>query len=280
MRADAIQSKIWKGYGRTAEHLGQECNFYRLPGVQAPAKRYDTGLVYGHAGKYDFDPSLLRATAYDKPGQRWDLSGYFDQVPPDEAAETQFDIENQTFDAGQDWDQPGRFMFQRRVSVNAEDMTYKRPNKYGKATWYALFDGQGVTVGDYFIGPVGVFFIAAMQPMLPILAVSCNRVISILRLQAHSSVGLGGYGGSTENSLTTLLKGRPASVLQGTKGERNEAALPGDTRTPWWTILLPGAGGQIKPNDVIEDELGNRYTVSSPELTDLGWRLTAMMAVT
>src|SRR5664279_4097675 len=35
---------------------------------------------------------------------------------------------------------PGNPLFIRPVSLNAEDMNYRKPNKYGKATWYALVD--------------------------------------------------------------------------------------------------------------------------------------------
>jgi hypothetical protein len=300
MNGALVQQRIWKGYARAAENLGDDYKFYRLPGVQAPGKRYDTGLRYGRAGtyrqpgeidfdsgedwergQYDFGPAagLLDPSDFDKPGTRWDLGGMFDQPTPDQAAEVDFDAANQTFDSGQDWDQPGRFLTQRCVSLNAEDMAYKKPNKYGKATWYALFDGAGITVSDYFIGPQGTFFIAGMQSLLPILAVECNRVVTIYRPKRQTNVGLGGYGGTTDTNMLTFVKGRPCSILQGTKGEKSEAALPGDTRSPWVIILLPAAGGTIRPDDVMIDDLGRRYVVSSPELTDLGWRITAQMAI-
>src|ERR1035441_8627498 len=38
---------------------------------------------------------------------------------------------------------PGTALFTRYASLNAEDMKYGKPNKYGKSTWYALFDGRG-----------------------------------------------------------------------------------------------------------------------------------------
>lgn len=301
MNGQLAQARIWKGYARAAEHLGDDYKFYRLPGVQAPGKRYDTGLRYGRAGTYrqpgeiDYDAGddwgrgqydfgdaaeMLHPENWDKPGTRWDLGGLFDQPTPDEAADTKFDASNQTFDDGQDWDQPGRFLTQRRVSLNAEDMNYRKPNKYGKATWYALFDGTGITVSDYLIGPGGVFFIAAMQSLLPILAVSCNRVINLYRPQQQTNLGLGGYGGTTAKNETLLLQGRPCSILQGTKGEKSETNLPGDTRAAWWQVLLPNAGGIIRYDDVIIDDLQRRYVVSSAELTDLGWRATAMQALT
>lgn len=164
------------------------------------------------------------------------------------------------------------------VSLNAEDMKYGKPNKYGKATWYALVDGTSLQAGDYFIGPQGTFFIAALQPLLPILAVSCNRTVSIYRPQTQTGVGAQPYGGNTASNQVLLVSGVPCSILQGTKGEKSEANLPGDTRSPWWSILMPGLG-RVMPDDIIIDDLEQRYVVSSPEQSDLGLRITAMMAL-
>ncbi|MDE1179495.1 hypothetical protein [Paraburkholderia sp.] len=75
------------------------------------------------------------------------------------------------------------------ASFNAEDMTYSKPNKYGKPTWFCLVDGTQVMVGDYLINDSQTFFIAAMQPILPILAVDCNRTINVLRPQQQTAVG-------------------------------------------------------------------------------------------
>jgi hypothetical protein len=191
-----------------------------------------------------------------------------------------FDAPDGDWDGGEIWDQPGNFLASLPVSLNAEDMKYSRPNKYGKATWYALVDGTSLQPGDYFFGAQGMFFIAALQPLLPILVVECNRVISVKRPQTQSGTGLiGNYGGNTADTETAFIAGRPCSILQGTKGEKSETSLPGDTRTPWWTVLLPDTGTMISPDDIIVDDLDQRYVVSSNERTDLGWRLTAMIAV-
>jgi hypothetical protein len=74
------------------------------------------------------------------------------------------------------------------------------------------------------------------------------------------------------------VQGRPCSILAGTKGEKSEANLPGDARTPWWTILMPIAGADIHLDDVIEDDLNRRYIASSVEQGPLGYRITAMQA--
>jgi hypothetical protein len=173
----------------------------------------------------------------------------------------------------------GAPLFTKPVSLNAEDMAYKKPNKYGKATWFALFDATGAAVGDYFTGSEGTFFIAAMQLMLPILVVECNRIISIFRPQAQNGVGALGYGGTTEGNQRLVVAGVPCSILQGTKGEKSEANLPGDTRSAWWSILMPGSVGKITPDDIIVDDLGQRYIISSNERSDLGYRITAMIAI-
>ncbi|MDY3551409.1 hypothetical protein R5W24_000485 [Gemmata sp. JC717] len=174
---------------------------------------------------------------------------------------------------------PGTALFTRLVSINAEDMTYRKPDKYGKATKYAVVDGTGVAPGDYFIGPEGTFFIAAMQPLLPILAVECNRTVVFARVPNDPGVGARGYSGMTARSELPYASRVPCSILQGTKGERNEAKLPADTRVPWWAVLVPAAVGTVQYGDTITDDLNQRYVVSSAELTALGYRITATLAV-
>ena len=157
------------------------------------------------------------------------------------------------------------------------NFSYSAPNKYGQAAWLGLFDATLCAPGDYLVGEGGTFFIAAMQSTLPIYAVQTNRTVSVLRVGMDSGVGLGGYGGDTPATELPLMTGWPASVLQGTKGEANPAQLPGDVRTPWWAILMPAWPGIVlRTSDIILDELGRKYVISSAELTDMGWRMTAM----
>jgi hypothetical protein len=258
----SIQSKIWKGYDRAARILGSKFQFYR-PAFQNFQTEGGGSLETEAGGKL-----LLEGTKQ----------------------------------------YPGNQLFMRHVSLNAEDMKYGRPNKYGKATWYALVDGHDLKPGDYFIGQrahsgllledggklltesggemllegamQGTFFVAGLQHLLPILVVECNRTISIYKPQAQPGVGAQEYGGTTADNQKLIVSGVPCSILQGTKGEKSEASLPSDTRSPWWTVLMPASVGSVVSDDIIEDDLGQRYIVSSPELTDLGWRLTCMMALT
>jgi hypothetical protein len=157
--------------------------------------------------------------------------------------------------------------------------SYNAPNKYGEATWIGLFDARQFAPGDFLVGRQGTFFIAAMQDTLPIYCVQTNRTVDVLRVGMAGGVGLGGWAGDTAATEAPIMQGWPASILQGTKGETNEAKLPGDVKTPWWAILFPACPGIVlRTSDIIRDELGRKYLISSAELTDMGWRITAMQA--
>lgn len=159
------------------------------------------------------------------------------------------------------------------------NFNYSAPNKYGKAEWLGLFDAREFAVGDFLVGRQGTFFIAAMQDTLPILCVQTNRVIDVLRVGMDEGVGLGGWAGGRRADEAPIMQGWPASILQGTKGETNEAKLPQDVKTPWWAILLPAWPGVVfRTSDIIRDDLDRKYVISSAELTDMGWRITAMQA--
>lgn len=164
------------------------------------------------------------------------------------------------------------------AAFNAGDGKYRKPNLYGDSTWFADLDGSLTQPGDILVRAVDgqVFFIAAQQHLLPIVAVGCERTVTVRRQQQRAGVGVMGYGGSTTANEAVLLAGWPASILQSSKGDRNPVGLPGDVRPPWWAILLPTVPGvQLQTGDIITCDLGRRYAISSAELTDLGWRLTA-----
>lgn len=173
-------------------------------------------------------------------------------------------------------------------SLNASfttNFTYSAPNKYGQATWLGVFDGRQFLPGDYLKSDEdGTFFVAAMQTTLPIYCVQCNRVISVLRTTQSSpsgqQVGLQDYGGTTQANESPLMTGWPASILNGTKGEKSPVGLPADAKTPWYIVLVPSYGDIIlRTSDIITDDIGRRYVISSAELTDMGWRITAMQGL-
>lgn len=167
------------------------------------------------------------------------------------------------------------------ASFNAQDMKYGKPNKYGNPLWYGLFDGSQTRVGDYLIDPVvGDFFIAAQQQALPILCVSCNTIVNITRPAQQAAVGALPYGGTTPPTETMLMQQWPCSLIMFGGGKKDDAILPGDTVSMNVQVLLPYFSGvTLAMADVITDQLGRRFTIANTELTDLGWRLTAKMAI-
>jgi hypothetical protein len=66
----------------------------------------------------------------------------------------------------------------------------------------------------------------------------------------------------------------------GTEG-RSATQLPGDTRIPTVTALLPLVHEQtVEPADIITDEYGTSAIVVTVELSDLGWRLNVRSVTT
>lgn len=158
---------------------------------------------------------------------------------------------------------------------------FSKPNSYGQPTWQAILDGTQVEAGDYIVGPDGTWFIAAKQPLLPILAVDCPRTVDIFRPQKQSGAGKTGYGGNTSANQQTLATQWPMSELKDSKGRDTEADLPADVSSAWWTFLLPPIPGVTLANrDIIADDIGRRFLINTAELSDLGWRMTALQAMT
>jgi len=164
------------------------------------------------------------------------------------------------------------------AAFNVEDPRFQRPSGYARATWFAILDSAYTRPGDYLVGPNATFFIAAQQSLLPILCVQTNRTVTISRPAAPGALGINTYGGTTLATALPLLTAWPASILASGGGSAGD--LPGDSRLPWWSILLPTAPATLRPADLIHDDLGRTHIIASAELTDLGWRLTAKQAAT
>ena len=156
----------------------------------------------------------------------------------------------------------------------------KRPVGYGHATWSGIFDTAYTRPGDYLVSPAATWFIAAQQPLLPVLAVKTTRIVSFARPAAPLAAGLNTYGGLTIASAVPLTGPWPASVLAAGNGGQ-DAGLPADAPPGSWTILLPAiAGVALRNGDLFTDDLARAGVVSSAELTDLGWRLMVKQATT
>lgn len=161
------------------------------------------------------------------------------------------------------------------ASFSAEDARFDKPAAYGRAVWWGVFDAAYTQPGDYLVGAHGTFFVAAQQPLLPVLCVQANRTVSVGRPGAPSG-GVGGYGGVQPAATAPLLLGWPASVLGVAAG--TAGVLPGDGGLGTVTVLLPSLPVALRTGDLIEDDLGRTLVAGLVEETALGWRLVARHA--
>ena len=160
------------------------------------------------------------------------------------------------FSAAPDWEKPERFLY---------------------------VDGRQTAVGDYLTGgPLGTLAIVSQDPMLPVIGIVCNHVLTFKRPGAPAAFGgQSGYGGDVAAAETPLLTGWPAYLGAAGRGGRSPANLPGDVEMPRLDIRLPMWPGVVLLNgDVFFDEQARRYRIVSAEGTTLGWRIGAVLSTT
>jgi hypothetical protein len=154
---------------------------------------------------------------------------------------------------------------------------------YGTAVWQGIFDAAYARPGDYLVGPEGVFFVASITRLGPVICVRANRTVTLARPDAPAMAGVSRYGGVTPARTTALMTAWPASVLANRR-DGGRGALPADAPglpggAGGWEVLMPGTPGVLlRPGDLIRDDLGRSAVLSGTELTQLGWRLYARQA--
>jgi hypothetical protein len=164
------------------------------------------------------------------------------------------------------------------VSTKGNDA---RTNGYGEPLWRGIFDASYTRAGDYLVLETENFFVASQEPLLPVLCVRANRIISIVRPNMQTSTASNAYGGYTSGNSAPLMEGWPASVLGENRSSASATDLPTDQAIPYWNILLPAIAHIIlSPGDLITDDLNRTAAIAGSELTYLGWRISAKMATT
>jgi len=158
------------------------------------------------------------------------------------------------------------------------DYGYMRAARFGEATRIGIFDAAGFEVGDILVSTEGTFYVAAMPLLQPILCVRAERLVTIRRTtQSGSDAGLQDYGGTTAANEKLIMSGWPASILLSRIGEHSPLQLPGEMRRAWHCILMPVFRGvSLHAGDFVTDDAGHRFVISGTELTEMGWRLTAL----
>lgn len=105
------------------------------------------------------------------------------------------------------------------------------------------------------------------------------RTITIKRPGAQTGVGAVGYGGQLPSTETPLFTGLEASIQAARTPGSSGVGLPGDSRGSGWQIFFKGpAVGAVRNRDIIIDDQGNRYQVSTAYWNPLGvWKCEAQL---
>lgn len=170
------------------------------------------------------------------------------------------------------------------TSASTQDFNFNRSNDREVPDYHCMADMTGLAASDIFVHPDwGTYFITALDPLLPPRAIRATHLVSVTRPAPQGGFGAQPYGGSLPSTETPVMTGGwPAAVLTvKARGEGSEVNLPGDVRTPGYTIYMPSLEGTvIRSSDIIVDNMARRFIVSSAELTDQGWNFVTRQAET
>lgn len=159
-----------------------------------------------------------------------------------------------------------------------------------------MFDASNCEPGDYLVGQVtgNIFFIMAMEPMLPIMCIQANRTATLTRSETQlasaggdpapsQSGGSVPYWGREEDSGNTAPITAPCAMLASSGRATSRSDYPSSSPGPSrWRIYMPISTfpkGSVFDRDYIADEEGNRYMVEAAGWTNQGYRLEAVRQV-
>jgi hypothetical protein len=103
------------------------------------------------------------------------------------------------------------------------------------------------------------------------------RTIAITRPVSDVAPGYTpNYSGVEPTDETAVASGLPASIQLKKERGKPDPNLPADAGKTFWTVLIPlgyAQNGLIQTNDIITDDLGQRYQVTGPYWNSLGYAL-------
>lgn len=152
------------------------------------------------------------------------------------------------------------------VTFPGEALTDLKVSEYREA----LFETKCIKVGDYLKGAEGVFFVCGLPQYAQPLCALTNRLVSLARPVRPA---LGAYAGGYSFGLTGMASAWPARVLA--LGNHSASVMPGESRLAVWSIELPALPFSPCASDVIKDDLGRSFVISSADETRAGWMLVA-----
>ena len=149
------------------------------------------------------------------------------------------------------------------------------PSTFAHPQWYAGVDRTDLQLGDYLVSATDTYYVNALQAFTPTGCILCNDTATFYRPGADQVPGNGYYGGNPSGLGLELISNCPLSVLQGTKGEKDDSGVIAEGRQPWISVCMPYLGVELEVADLMVTSKGHRYILSSIEQSILGVRITA-----
>lgn len=105
------------------------------------------------------------------------------------------------------------------------------------------------------------------------------RTVAIRRPNISGAVGIQPYSGAEPTDETVIATALPAGIQQARARGAPDGGVPEDApdRIVYYVFIPRRAAtlGLIQTRDIVVDDLGNRYVVSSPFWDSLGYKLYA-----
>jgi hypothetical protein len=148
--------------------------------------------------------------------------------------------------------------------------------KYQTPTWILRADGSQLDVLDILVGPFGTFYVASMQPSLPLEAVRCNTTVSIGRVSYQQDP----VSGVLMPVVTNYAEGLPMFKQYRREEIRKDPTTGQEigNATTVWRAFIPLANESLLQGDVIIDENNINYTVDAPDFTSAGYAANIRLA--
>lgn len=145
-------------------------------------------------------------------------------------------------------------------------------NKYQTPTWMLRADGNQLEVFDFLVGPFGTFFVASMQPQLPMEAIKCNSVVNIGRVDYTSGTGI----------VVNYVEGLP--IFKQYRREdirRDQTGNEIGNAITHWRAFIPLPAHTLRQADVLvetSEDPSISYTVDAPDFTSAGYAANIRLA--
>lgn len=159
------------------------------------------------------------------------------------------------------------------MALSTRTRPFEVPQQYKDAVFLMWADGRQLQQFDFLVGSSGTYYIADMQPNLPIQAVRCNHTIKVER-----------PGYTTVGDIVQDVELIASNIPCFTQCKRIDIKTPqfaantaGQAITHW-DAFIPLPNFTLKQHDIVTDESGVQYELDSPDFTNMGYVCSIRLA--